>query len=172
MHDDSGRGTISFRKREYDETFTDPIQISAAAMERINAALAELDFLASTENYQYERDYAHLGNITFRYKHEGREREVKFNWTEVKGAKALKDEYRRISNQFIWMFDIGVAHDNQPLETPRLLDQLDGYVRQNEISDGAQVAAFLRTVQSDERYPLIARNHAGKIIALIEKPKK
>jgi len=171
-HDENGNGSISFMKSISDEVITDPIWLSPAALERINNALTALNFFDSTESYQYEKDYSHLGNVTIKVKKDGRERETKFNWTTNPDAKALADEYRRISNQYIWMFDINLSRVNQPLESPKLMDMLDSYIKRNEISDAAQLVPFLKELGNDERIPLIARNHATKLIKQIDKDKK
>jgi len=171
-HDENGTGKISFMKSISDEVISDPIQLSPAAMERIKNALAALDFFNSTESYQYEKDYSHLGNVTIRVNREGRKRETKFNWTTNPDAKILAEEYRKIGNQYIWMFDINLARVNQPLESPKLMDVIDSYIRRNEVSDAAQLIPFLRELGDDERIPLIARNHATRLIKQIEKDKK
>lgn len=163
QHGVDGGGKITFTRKGYEEDITDPLQVSAAAMERIGAALVELDFLNSKENYQYEKDYSHLGNITFRLERNGKQRETTFNWTENKAAKMLADEYRKISNQYIWQFDIGVARQNQPLEAPKLMNALDSMLRRDEISDPKQMVPLLKKLSEDERIPLIARNHAKKM---------
>lgn len=168
-HDDKGKGKISFVKKGFDEPVTDPIQLSAATLEKINAALTALDYLDSTDSYQYEKDYSHLGNMTFKLKKDARERETKYNYTTDKNAKTLQDEYRRIANQYIWIFDITLARENQPLEAPGLVDKLDSYLRRGEISDPPQMIPFLKELGNDERIPLIARNRAAKIAAKIEK---
>jgi hypothetical protein len=168
-HDENGKGKITFSKQSFDETITDPIQLSAAALERIKAVWQALNFLDSTENYQYEKDYSHLGNMTFMMKKDKRERTAKFNWTVNPDAKNLMDEYRRIGQQFVWIFDIGVARENQPLEAPRLMDSLDSLIKRNEISDAAQMIPMLKELSNDERIPLIARNHATRIIKEVEK---
>ncbi len=171
-HDEKGKGKISFMKRGFEELITDPIQLSSATLTRIDEALATLNFLDSSEDYQYEKDYSHLGNIKIRVAKGGRDRTTKFNWTENKDAKLLADEYRKIGNQFVWMFDIEVARENQPLEAPRLLDSLDSMIRRKEVSDPNQMVPFLQVLSNDERVPLIARNHAGKLVKQIEKEKK
>jgi hypothetical protein len=168
-HDDSGRGTITFTKRMFGDTVTDPITVSPAALERINAAYLALNFIDSRESYQYEKDYSHLGVMTFKLKKGSQERTAVFNFTVNKDAKALADEYRKLANQFIWMFDISVARENQPLESPRLLDALDGLLRRNEISDPSQMMSLLNGMRDDERIPLIARNHAAKLVERIGK---
>lgn len=171
-HDEAGKGKISFVKSISSEVITDPIQVSPAALERIKNALVALDFMNSTESYQYEKDYSHLGNITFKVKKDGKERETKFNWTTNADAKTLMDEYRRISNQYVWIFDMNLSRENQPLESPKLMDIMDSYIRRNEISDAVQLIPYLKEVGDDERIPLIARNHATRLIKQIEKMKK
>jgi hypothetical protein len=171
-HDESGKGKLSFMKKGYDELVSDPIQVSAKTLERINGALNALNFLASNESYQYEKDFSHLGTVIFRLTREEKTRNTTFNWTQNKDAKLLMDEYRKIGNQFIWMFDISVSRENQPLESPKLMDSLESMIRRNEISDPNQMVPFLQTLVNDERMPLIARNHAGKIVKQVEKEKK
>ena len=170
-HDENGSGKITFLKRDFSEDVSDPLQLSATALERVKAAWNALNFLDSTANYQHEKDYSHLGNMTFTIKKDGKMRETKFNWTENKDAKSLADEYRKIGQQFIWIFDINVARENQPLESPRLMDSLDSMIKRNEISDAEQMIPFLNEQNNDERLPLIARNHAAKLVKQIEKKK-
>jgi hypothetical protein len=168
-HDEAGKGSISFMKKGVDEMISDPVQVSPAAMERINSTLNALNFFDSTENYQYEKDYSHLGNVKIKVKKAGREREAKFNWTQNPEAKRLAEEYRKIGNQYIWIFDMNLARENQPLTAPRLMDALDSFIRRNEVSDAGQMIPFLKELGNDERIPLIARNHAKKLVTQIEK---
>lgn len=171
-HDDTGRGTITFTKKMFEETETDPLQVSDAALTRINAAYAALNFLDSNASYQYEKDFSHLGVMTFSLKRSGKERTAIFSYTENKDARVLADEYRKLGNQFIWIFDIGVARQNQPLQSPKLLDSLDALIRRKEISDPQQMLPLLKDLSNDERVPLIARNHASRLVQQIEKTKK
>jgi hypothetical protein len=171
-HDDTGRGTIRFTKRMLGETENDPMQVSPAALGRINAALTALNFIDSRDSYQFEKDYSHLGTMTFGFTKEGKQRTASFNYTTNKDARALADEYRKLSNQFVWIFEITVSRENQPLESPRLLDSLDSLIRRNEISDPEQMIALLKDLSNDERIPLIARNHATRLVQKIEKSKK
>ncbi|MGI8788570.1 MAG: hypothetical protein ACR2HG_12505 [Pyrinomonadaceae bacterium] len=168
-HDENGKGVITFQKKDLNEPITDPLQLSPATLDRLKNARTALNFLDSNENYQTVKDYSNLGTMTFTMKKDGKSREAKFNWTENKNAKALADEYRKIGQQFIWVFDISVARENQPLDAPRLLDALDALIRRDEISDAAQMIPLLNELADDERIPLIARNHAAKLVKQIEK---
>ena len=168
-HDENGKGKITFQKKDFAELITDPIELSAATLERIKTIWQALNFLDSTETYQTVRDYSNLGTMKFTIKRDGRAREATFNWTDNKDAKNLADEYRRIGQQFVWIFDVSVARENQPLDAPRLLEALDSMIRRNEVSDAAQMIPFLKELGNDERIPLIARNRALKLIEKIEK---
>lgn len=171
-HDDAGKGKISFKHDGADESYTDPLSLSAVTISNLNAAFTALKFLDSDENYQYPRDFSNMGNVTVTLKRGGRSRTAKFNWTENKGAKALYDEYRRIGNEYIWKFEVTIGRENQPLQTPALMDEMDSYLKRDEISDPPHLVPLLTELSGDERLPLIARNRAAKLVKQIEKVKK
>ncbi len=52
------------------------------------------------------------------------------------------------------------------------MDGMDSLIRQNEISDPPHLIPFLTELSNDERLPLMARNHAAKLVKQIEKVKK
>jgi len=170
-HDDKGRGKISFERDGSDEVITDPLNLSALTISRLDESLAALDFLDSTEEYQHSRDFSHMGNVQITVRKNGRERTAKYNWTDNKHAKALMDEYRRIANEYTWRFEISVARENQQLQTPGMMKTLDSYLERGEISDPAQLLPFLTELSSDERLPLMARNHAARLVKRIQKSK-
>jgi len=171
-HDEAGRGNITFNKNGSEESITDPILLTGVTLAKINDSLKALDFLSSTATYQTDRDFSTLGNVSFTFKKDGRERTVKYNWTENKDAKTLADEYRHISNEYTWRFEISIARENQPLLAPSLMDVLGSYLDRGEISDPPHLAPFLNELSNDERLPLIARNHASKLARQVEKAKK
>ena len=168
-HDDKGTGRFSFTRRGNDELITDPLQISALAMERLKSAYAALNFHESTENYQHEKDFSHLGVVKIVMSKGGRERATTFSYTLNKNAKLLADEYRKIGNQAIWIFDIKLARENQPLDSPNQMNSLESMLKRDEISDPSQLLSFLSELSDDERLPLLARNHAARIAQQIEK---
>ena len=171
-HDENGRGKIVFKKKDLEEEFSDPIELTAVTLEKLKTHFDALNFLDSAEDYQFEKDFSHLGNVKITMRKDGKTRTAAFNWTSNEDAKALADEYRKLANQYIWMFDITVARENQPLETPRIMKALDGYIRRAEISDPPQMIPFLQDLSNDERVPLITRNNASKLVKEIEKKKR
>lgn len=169
-HDENGKGTITFEKRQLGEPITDPIQIAPVSLDRIKKLWSELNFLDSTETYQSAKyDYPHLGKMKLRMESDGKKREVELNWTENKTAESLTKEYKRLTEHYIWLFDINLARENQPLEAPKLMDKLESLIKRGELYDVALLLPILRETKDDERIPLIARNHAERIIKTIEK---
>jgi hypothetical protein len=168
-HDAQGRGTVSFERKGLEEPIVEPLALSEAASARIAALWEALRFLDSDTDYQSEKQFPHMGTMLLRMTRAGRTREAVFNWTHDASAVALTSEYKRAADQAIMIFDINLARENQPLNAPKLMDQLDTMLKRNGLSDPQQLVPLLREVQTDERLPLIARNHAGRILKKIEK---
>ena len=171
-HDENGAGKITFQKKNYGEDIIEPLQLSEKTIAILKEHWAELKFLESGKSYQSkQRDYGHLGTIKLKMKRESKERSTEFNWTENLNAKALMDEYRKLAYQYVWMFDMTIARDNQPLESPKIMKRVDSYLRRNEISDPKHLMPYLKEISNDERFPMITRNHAIRLIKKIEKIK-
>ena len=98
-----------------------------------------------------------------------RHRIAEFNWSDNKQAWSLANEYRRVSDQAILIFDIKLARDMQPLNAPQLMNQMEAYLTRGDLSDPKQLVPLLRELRTDEHIPLIARNHADRILKKIEK---
>jgi hypothetical protein len=168
-HDAVGRGEISFERQGDLEPIIEPLVLSEAARTRVFALWEALRFLDSTTNYQADKDFAHLGTMRLKMTRGTRERTAEFNWTNDPNAKALAEEYRRAANQAVFVFDMSVARQNQPLDSPKLLDRLDNHLRRGDLSDPQQLVPLLRELNTDERLPLISRNHAARILKQLEK---
>lgn len=168
-HDGAGRGKVSFERKADQEVLTDPLEVSPTALQRITALWNALRFLESETNYQASKQFPHLGTMRLAMRGGGRERIAEFNWTKDPDASALVNEYRRIADQALFVFDITLARQNQPLDAPKLLTRLDTLLTRNALSDPRQLIPLLRDLQTDERLPLIARNHAGRLLKKIDK---
>jgi hypothetical protein len=168
-HDDKGKGTIRFERRSDTEQITDPLQLSPAALERIRARWDALKFLDSQENYQGERTYPSQGKTKLTLKRSGRERTAEFNYSRNGDAQGLADEYRKVSEQALFVFDVNVALESQPLETPKLINRLQSLIDRNYLSDDQQLVPLLRELSEDERVPLVGRNQAARILKKLDK---
>ncbi len=67
------------------------------------------------------------------------------------------------------MFDLKLAREMQPLNAPGLMDEMEWDLTRGELSDPYQLVPLLKDLLTDERIPLIARNHAGRLLKKIEK---
>lgn len=168
-HDDAGRGVITFEKMDLDGPMDDPVELSPATINALDAAFTRLNFLDSTEDYQAKKVNVATGKISITLKENGRSRTVSFSWSDNPDAKFLMDEYRRISNEFIWKFEMQVARENQPLETPRLMARFSSLYQNNDLPDPPHFLPLLKQLANDEILPLIARNDAERISKAIEK---
>ena len=172
LHDEAGRGSITFERKTSDEPISEPLELSAAALERINSHWEALRFLDTQADYQAEKQYPHMGTVRLSMARGARQRTAEFNYSRDPDASALASEYRRAADQAIIVFDINVARENQPLETPKLLDYLGRLIERGGASDPQQLVPLLTDLSTDERIPLIARNTAGRILKKLEKKKK
>jgi hypothetical protein len=168
-HDANGRGVIKFERLHDETVYEEPLELSAAAGMRISSLWQALHFLDSEENYQSDRQYAHLGTMRLQMERDLRKRTAEFNWTNNKDAFALANEYRRLADQAILVFDISVARESQPLNTPKLMEEFELQLKRNGLSDPQQLVPLLKDISTDEHLPLIARNHALRLIKKIEK---
>jgi hypothetical protein len=168
-HDASGRGKITFEKLGEDTSVVEPVELSAAALARITALWQALNFLDSDANYQSAQQFPHLGTMRLRMERGTRKRAAEFNWTHNNNASALVNEYRRVADQAILVFDISVARENQPLNAPKLMEQIESMLKRGGLSDPNQLVPLLTEITTDEHLPLIARNHAKRLLKQIQK---
>lgn len=168
-HDDSGRGHIRFERRMDTEQLTEPFELSPAALARIRAKWEALDFLEAQANYQGERTYPSMGQTRLTVRRGGRERTTEFNYSQNEDAKVLAHEYRRASEQALFVFEVRVALESQPLETPKLINRLGELIERDFLSDRQQLVPLVRELAEDERVPLVGRNQAARILKKLEK---
>lgn len=166
-HDGSGRGTVTFERLNEDTPVVEKIELSQAALTRITSAWVALQFLDSNANYQADKQFAHLGTMRIGMEQGTRKRVAEFNWTQNADASTLVNEYRRVADQAILIFDISIARENQPLNAPKLMELMESLLKRNGLSDPQQMLPLLDDLSTDEHVPLIARNHALRLIKKI-----
>lgn len=168
-HDSNGQGKITFERLNEEAPIAERLELSAAALNRISALWQALLFLDSQENYQASKQFPHMGTMRITMRKGERKRTAEFNWTNKAEASALVNEYRRAADQAIFVFDVSVARQNQPLNAPKLMEYLESALKRNWLSDPQQLIPLLKEVSTDEHLPLIARNHALRLLKKIEK---
>lgn len=168
-HDANGRGKITFERLNEETAIIEDLEISPTALERVKALWQALRFLDSDTNYQSDRQFPHMGTMKIGMVEGDRKRVAEFNWSNIKEATDLVNEYRRIADQASFVFDVFVARENQPLNAPKLMETFESMMKRNALSDPQQLVPLLKEVSTDERLPLIARNHALRLLARLKK---
>jgi hypothetical protein len=168
-HDANGRGTVTFERLNEDTPIVEPIELSPAALTRIQSSWQALQFLESETNYQADKQFPHLGTMRIGMQRGEKKRVAEFNWTNNTDAETLVNEYRKAADQAILIFDISIARQNQPLNAPKLMEGMESLLKRNALSDPQQLLPLLKELSTDERVPLIARNHALRLIKKIQK---
>lgn len=168
-HDANGRGTVTFERLNEDTPVVEPIELSADALARISSAWQSLRFLDSDADYQANKQFPHLGTMKIGMQRGERKRVAEFNWTNNTDAETLVNEYRKAADQAILIFDIAVARENQPLNAPKLMETMESLLKRDALSDPRQLLKLLQDLSTDEHVPLIARNHALRLIKKIQK---
>ena len=168
-HDANGRGTVTFERLNEDIPVSEPIEFSADALARISSAWQSLQFLESDADYQSNKQFPHLGTMKIGMQRGERKRVAEFNWTNNEDASTLVNEYRKAADQAILVFDISIARENQPLNAPKLMETMESLLNRKALSDPRQLLKLLQELSTDEHVPLIARNHALRLIKKIEK---
>ena len=169
-HDAGGHGTVTFERLNEDTPVVEPIQLSPEALARINSAWQALQFLESEKNYQSSKQFPHLGTMKIGVQRGSQPKRVaEFNWTNNADAETLVNEYRKAADQAILIFDIAIARENQPLNAPKLMESMESLLKRDALSDPRQLLKLLEDLSTDEHVPLIARNHALRLIKKIQK---
>ena len=168
-HDANGRGTVTFERLNEDGQIVEPLQLSSDALARITSSWQALQFLESDADYQASKQFPHLGTMRIGMQRGDRKRVAEFNWTNNTNASTLVNEYRKAADQAILIFDISIARQNQPLGVPKLMEAVESLFKRDGLSDPKQLLKLLEDLSTDEHVPLIARNHALRLIKQIQK---
>lgn len=167
----NGTGDLRFTRGESDEVLDSKVNLQPGTIARIRQLYELSDFLGNETSYQDKRDMSHLGWITIGAKRGERERKVRYNYTTNPHIKELQDIFLGIAWQEIALFDIDNAERYQPLDLPKKLEILENDLNLERIAEPTRVLAPLKEIAVDESQPLIARNHAKRIIEAINKGK-
>jgi hypothetical protein len=168
-HDTNGRGTVTFERLNEETPIVEPLNLSSTALDRIKSAWQALQFLDSNIDYQAGKQFPHLGTMKLGMQQGERKRIAEFNWTNNSSASTLVNEYRKAADQAILIYDISIARENQPLNAPKLMEAMESLLKRDALSDPKQLLKLLQEMSTDEHIPLIARNHALRLIKKIQK---
>ncbi len=168
--DGAGAGQYTFKRKDLDE-ITNKLKLSTSLLAQINSLFDEVGFLSSKESYQHKKDFSHLGTMTITLKRGGQERSTTFNYTDNEPMMKLAEIFRNIATQEMRVFDIENTRQSDPISTPAQMRQLESELKGKHLADPAQLLPLLKEIQQDEGIPLIARNHAERLMQMIQKNK-
>src|SRR5262245_19509665 len=168
--DGSGQGKFRFKPKDSDEIVNN-LTVSPVVLTQIQLLFDDLNFLASDEDYQYKKDFSHLGNMTITYSRDGKERTVKFNYTDNQSMSRLNDIFRNLVTQETRIFELEAVIANDPISAPQQLRLLESELKSKRVADPHRFDPILKNIKLDEGIPLIARNHADRLLELISKGK-
>lgn len=168
--DGSGQGKFRFKRKDGDEV-VNKLSVSSEVLSQIQLLLDDLNFLASGEDYQHKKDFSHLGNMTISYSRGGKERTIKFNYTENQSMSRLSDIFRNLVTQETRIFELEAVIANDPISAPAQLRMLESELKSKRVADPHRFDPILKNIKLDEGVPLIARNHADRLLQMISKGK-
>jgi hypothetical protein len=166
-----GAGELRFKRGESDEIIDRKFRLLPATIARINQLYDVTRFIDSSEDYQDKKDFSHLGWVSLSEQQGQRARNTRFNYTTNKEISELAEIFRAIATQEMHLFDIETSERYQPLDLPRLLDTLENDLKLQRVAEPEQLLAMLREISGNDTQPLIARNHATRMIDSIKKGK-
>jgi hypothetical protein len=165
-----GRGKFRF-VRKGGEEIVNTLQISAKLLSQIQTIFDSLNFLDGNEEYQHKKDFSHLGKMTITMVRNGRERSTSFNYTDNQAMSRLVDIFRNIATQETRVFEIETVRSTDPISTPAQMRLLENELKSNHIADPQRIVPLLQEIKADDSVPLIARNHAERLLQQINKGK-
>ncbi|MCI0664675.1 MAG: hypothetical protein L0220_26740 [Acidobacteria bacterium] len=168
--DGQGRGQFRFKRKDGGEIIN-KLEVSPTVLSQIQILFDAMNFLASNEEYQHKKDFSHLGKMTITLASNGKERTVSFNYTDNQTMSGLTQIFRNIATQETRVFELDAVRNSDPISTPSQLRYLDNELRSKSIADPQRFVPILKDIQLDESIPLIARNHAERLLQMIRKGK-
>lgn len=168
--DGSGHGHFRFKKKETEEIVNE-LMVSSSVLLQIQSLFSQLNFLSSQENYQHKKDFSHLGTVTISQIQSGKERSVKFNYSDNPAINQLREIFQNIVTQETRFFELETVRATDPLSTPAQMRMLDDELRSKRIADPNRFVPLLKDLKLDEGVPLITRNHAERLLQRISKGK-
>lgn len=169
-----GRGQFRFTRKEGQregEEVVNDLKVSPFVLGQVRSLLNELNFLESEENYQHKKDFSHLGRVTITQSRDGRTRTATFNYTDNQTMTRLVDLFRNLATQETRVLELAAVRAHDPISTPAQLRLLENELHAKHLADPQSLVPLLQEIKVDESVPLIARNHAERLLKEINKGK-
>ncbi|MBX3277087.1 MAG: hypothetical protein KF868_03680 [Acidobacteria bacterium] len=168
--DRQGSGRFRFVRKD-GRDIENSLQVSSGLVAQLQALFDEIRFLDVDEDYQYKKDFSHLGKVTITVVQGARRRTASFNYTSNPALNRAVEIFRNIATQETRVFELETVRETDPISTPAQLRLLENELRSKHIAEPRRLISLLNEIKMDESVPLIARNHAERLINMINKAK-
>lgn len=158
--DGEGHGTLAYWQKDVDPVNVE-ITLRPDSLARLKG-MAEKVTLLPEDTTPSDR-HLNIGKTKVVFSQKGEKREAEFTYTPNQQMNALANFFRGLVTQHQRKSQLEVARRYQPLETPKILKDLESDLNGNRIAEPAALASLLKSLSTDERLPLIARNQAKKL---------
>lgn len=169
--DGHGHGQYRYKRKDMTDEIALKFEIAPRLLGEIQSLFEQLAFLTSTEDYQHKKDFSHLGTMTLTMSQGGKERTARFNYTDNQQINQLIQIFRGLATQEARLFEIETIRASDPISTPAQLRMLESELKSRNIADPHRFDSLLKDLRQDESVPLIARNHAERLLQTIAKMK-
>src|SRR5262249_24478842 len=144
--DGSGQGRFRFKRKDSDEV-VNKLSVASGVLTQIQLLFDDMNFLPSSEDYQYKKDFSHLGNMTITYSRDGKERTVTFNYTDNQSMSRLSDIFRNIVTQETRIFELEAVLANDPISAPAQLRMLESELKSKRVADPHRFDPILKNMK-------------------------
>ncbi len=164
--DGQGTGKMAYWEKDADPTSVD-ISLRPETLSRLKGMIEKLtltpDDLTPSDRHQ------NLGTTRIAFWQGTAHRETAFTYTPNPQMNAISQFFRGMVTQHQRKSQLEVARRYQPLDTPKILKDLESDLNGNRIAEPVALGSLLKSLSNDERIPLIARNQAKKLFERVGK---
>lgn len=164
--DGEGHGTLAYWQKDVDPVNVE-ITLRPDSLARLKG-MADKVALLPDDTTPSDR-HLNIGKTKLVFSQKGEKREAEFTYTPNQQMNALANFFRGLVTQHQRKSQLEVARRYQPLDTPKILKDLESDLNGNRIAEPAAMASLLKSLSTDERLPLIARNQAKKLLDRVGK---
>ncbi len=164
--DAAGRGTLEYVEQDAPEPIRAPVALRPESLARLQQLAAKV---AALPPQSPSEKHANLGLSKLTLVVSGKPACVAFTYTQQPDALELARFFRGLVTQHQRVEQIQVARRYQPLDVPKLLRDLEVDLNAQRIAEPAALSDLLGSLAGDLRLSLIARNHARRLQARVNR---
>jgi hypothetical protein len=164
--DEGGHGTLAYWQKDVDPVNVE-ITLRPDSVARLKGMAEKISLLP--EDTTPSDRHLNLGKTKLVFSQKGEKREAEFTYTPNQPMNAFANFFRGLVTQHQRKSQLEVARKYQPLDTPKILKDLESDLNGSRIAEPAALASLLKSLSTDERLPLIARNQAKKLFERVGK---